>query len=177
MMSAVSLYDLMPAWPKWRVRMFSHILVGDGCWGWAGHHSHDGYARYSFGPKDLDVPVVGRDVYVHVYLYELFVGKVPDGMELDHRCKNRGCTNFEHLEPVIHIENLDRRDLLCKRGHLMSETRLEMKGRSCCGVCYRAMLDRQREQRVARGLKRPWRKPKSSMACKASESGKRGQNG
>lgn len=44
----------------------------------------------------------------HRVAYELWVGPIPEGMELDHRCKVRACINPAHLEPVTHAENMRR---------------------------------------------------------------------
>jgi hypothetical protein len=44
----------------------------------------------------------------HVVMYERHVGLVPDGLELDHLCRNTSCVNPSHLEPVTHAENMRR---------------------------------------------------------------------
>jgi hypothetical protein len=41
--------------------------------------------------------------------YEILVGKVPAGLELDHKCNVKSCWNPQHLEPVTHSVNLLRR--------------------------------------------------------------------
>jgi HNH endonuclease len=41
-------------------------------------------------------------------MYRLLVGPVPEGLELDHLCRNRACVNPAHLEPVSHRENVLR---------------------------------------------------------------------
>ena len=58
----------------------------------------------------------GQTLYGHIVSYELHVGPVPSGLELDHLCRNRGCVNYEHLEPVTHVENIRRSPLLFKHG-------------------------------------------------------------
>ena len=67
-----------------------------GCWLWTGARDKR-YGRF-------------RGRLAHRAVYEEFVGLVPAGLELDHLCRNRLCTNPEHLEPVTHRENVLRGD-------------------------------------------------------------------
>jgi hypothetical protein len=46
---------------------------------------------------------------IHRKHYEQFKGPIPDGLEIDHTCRNTRCVNPEHLEAVTHAENLRRR--------------------------------------------------------------------
>lgn len=71
-----------------------------GCLEWQGARSTNGYGMFW-----LD----GRQGGAHRWSYERLVGPVPDGLELDHLCANRGCVRPDHLEPVTHRENLRRR--------------------------------------------------------------------
>lgn len=71
----------------------------DACWPWRARLSRDGYGRLWDGRYSADA---------HRIAYTLFVGPVPDDMDLDHLCRNRGCVNPAHLEPVTHDENLRR---------------------------------------------------------------------
>jgi hypothetical protein len=50
----------------------------------------------------------GRLCLGHVWFWEELHGPVPDGFELDHLCRNRGCVNPDHLEVVTHEENVWR---------------------------------------------------------------------
>lgn len=70
-----------------------------GCWMWTAGSERLGYGVYS---------VQGRSVRAHVYVWELLVGPVPDGLELDHLCRRRLCCNPDHLEPVTHLVNVQR---------------------------------------------------------------------
>lgn len=70
-----------------------------GCWNWSGATSQ-GYG------------IVGtnRDgtFKAHRVSYERAKGRIPDGFDLDHLCRNRRCINPEHLEPVTNAVNARR---------------------------------------------------------------------
>lgn len=70
-----------------------------GCHVWDGARCDGGYAMMTI-----------RNVAtrVHVVVYEHHHGPVPDGMEIDHQCRNRACINERHLEAVPHKVNVAR---------------------------------------------------------------------
>lgn len=83
-------------------RTMGYISKSDGCWVWLGKPANTGYGQIGFDhPKR-----VTRNA--HRVVYELLVGEVPEGKQLDHTCRNRLCVNPEHLEPVTQRENLLR---------------------------------------------------------------------
>lgn len=66
---------------------------------WLGYRKPNGYGEMG----------IGRKVFLaHRVAYELFVGPIPDGMTLDHKCRERACVNPDHLEPVTNRENILR---------------------------------------------------------------------
>lgn len=67
-----------------------------GCWLWTGGTNSTGYGS---------ITVRNKKYSAHKLAYETIVGKVPDGMDLDHLCRVRSCVNPAHLEPVSRSVN------------------------------------------------------------------------
>jgi hypothetical protein len=74
-------------------------LGPDDCWEWKGARNSSGYGVIHFR---------GKTQGAHRVAYELTQGKIPEGIELDHLCRNRVCCNPVHLEPINHNENMRR---------------------------------------------------------------------
>lgn len=70
------------------------------CWEWTGSKNSGGYGN-------IGIAFYGHNV-AHRYAYELLVRPIPDGLQLDHLCRNRCCVNPDHLEPVTNQENARR---------------------------------------------------------------------
>src|SRR5262245_57481074 len=73
------------------------------CWKYQGFHHRLGYARIYERPT--------RKFWQgHRFTYTCIIGAIPEGLELDHLCRNRWCCNPFHVEPVTHTENVRRGD-------------------------------------------------------------------
>jgi hypothetical protein len=110
------------------------------CVPWEGSLNEDGYGNVSIHYNGECR--AHRCVYVEVF------GPIPEGLELDHGCRNRACVNPEHLEPVLHVENVRRgsraeqqkSETHCKNGHEYTEenTGRRKTGHRYCRTCHRA---------------------------------------
>jgi hypothetical protein len=119
-------------------RFEARVQRSAGCWEWAGGHS-GGYA-------EIPAPFPARrPLLAHRVSYEMFVGPIPAGLELDHLCRNRGCVNPAHLEPVTHQENVERAPNYssnrthCPQGHPYAGKNVwvDKRGKRYCRTCQR----------------------------------------
>lgn len=112
------------------------------CWVFTGALTGRGYGSLYVGKIDGKRRIVAP----HILAFELSIGPVPEGLELDHLCRNRACCNPSHLEPVTRRENVLRgegvaakqaRQTHCKNGHPLSGRNLvpNSRGARQCREC------------------------------------------
>ncbi len=131
-------------------QVFSRVSPepNSGCWLWTGSLNDDGYGQMSLNAKMRKS---------HDVVYRMMKGPVPEGLELDHKCRVRCCVNPDHLEPVTHKENCERGILRernlgrthCKRGHPFDGDNLrhDNKGTRICAECSRMRCRQCRERK------------------------------
>lgn len=122
-----------------------------GCFLWTGALDQRGYGRFN---HDYTY------TRAHRYAFEHERGPIPDGLVIDHLCRNRACVNPAHMRVVTNTENvlapgslslprLQKEKTHCKHGHPFSGDNLRMKrhvnGRQTrvCRACTQAR-DRKR---------------------------------
>lgn len=131
-------------------RFWTKVRRTEDCWHWIAGISTTGYGHFWLN---------GRTVVAHRYAYEVCVGPIPDGLVLDHLCRNRACVRPEHLEPVTQRDNTIRgltqpafnaQKDQCPAGHPYSGDNLRVtNGRRVCRACHRVNAARSRARRAA----------------------------
>lgn len=126
-------------------------VTDDGCWLWPGAHNGQGYGEIRVGY---------RKHYTHRLVYEAHRGAIPDGMVLDHLCRQPRCANPDHLEAVSQAENVRRGTAgwnmrvkeTCPQGHPYDKVVLRDDGSLRQRVCTKcvAAAGKRRDERLRR---------------------------
>lgn len=142
------------------------VVDEDGCWLWTGAVTGASASGYSGGYGHINEGgSTGRMLKVHRLAFEHYVGTIPIGMDVDHRChsehpacpgnrcKHRRCWNPLHLRLLSHADNIrlsaapnmvSAREGRCRRGHFfsventMTSTRANGRPRRQCRTCHAA---------------------------------------
>lgn len=114
---------------KPRISSANYNIIDTGhqtpCWLWTRYLVGDGYAcLYERG--------TGKPLLAHRLYYEHHRGAIPEGLELDHLCRQTACVNPEHLEPVTTAVNQQRGNA----AKLNPEKVLKMRGLREQGLSY-----------------------------------------
>lgn len=117
-----------------RVRANVAVSASTGCHEWTGALDKKGYARVAVGGQ--------RNKMAHRIAYEAVNGPIPDGLSLDHLCRNPRCCNPDHLEPVTLAENNRRAAAArlseithCRHGHEWTQENTAYTGTGGGRIC------------------------------------------
>lgn len=129
--------SLLPIDQQTVIRFLMKVEINNTCWNWCATCGHNGYGQFWFKHANR---------LAHRISYLIFKGEIPDGLTIDHLCKNVKCVNPAHLEAVTIGENLLRgetfqgknaRKTHCPHGHEYTpeNTRVHEGKRYCRKCC------------------------------------------
>jgi hypothetical protein len=118
------------------VRAATRFTVQDGCYVSTYSVASHGYAQVGWNENNLS-----RVTTAHRAAWTLVNGQIPDGMTVDHLCKNRRCVRLEHLRVLSNYENARRTSGtdwelgICKHRHPNDQSYVTPAGRRICRPC------------------------------------------
>jgi len=130
-----------------------YTINNDGCFVWLGAiDRRDGYGRFYDG--------TGRTATAYGFAWQYNHGPVPEGMVLDHICRNRACVNHTHLRLLTNAENVlcgtgvtaaNAQKVECANGHPLIGDNLYVRpnGERDCKACRLAASRRHRTKKRA----------------------------
>jgi hypothetical protein len=136
-------------------RLWSRVIDNEttGCWRWTGSTDPNGYGAIYWQ---------GRTWKVHRVAWTLCRGAIPDGLTVDHLCRNPSCVNPAHFELVPLSVNQARqinnssKKTHCPQGHPYDteNTQFSAQGKRLCLTCRRAQSKaRNRKRREATAMR------------------------
>lgn len=129
-------------------RWARNVRITPTCWLWEGGLYPNGYGRIRSGPA-----VLGEQL-AHRVAYERFVGPIPDGLHICHRCDIKNCVRPDHLFAGTRKDNMqdavqkgrmpgwNAGKTICKHGHPLSgdNVRVTTRGKRRCRACDREWM-------------------------------------
>lgn len=154
-------------------RLAFHSKPGNGgCINWTAGCDEQGYGFIFVG---------GKQRRAHRIAYEEALGPIPDGLVIDHLCRNPSCIAVQHLEAVTVRENTMRgaspyalaaAKTQCLRGHPLSGENLttDHRGHRKCRACANIHTKKHRETHPqVRDFKAEWERRKDAVNAKRRE--------
>jgi hypothetical protein len=128
----------------------THMDPETGCLEWTAHRNRKGYGKFQ-AQRTVSVSA-------HRYIYEMLVGPIPKGLQIDHLCRNRACVNISHMEVVTLRENVrrgtsgqfQRNKTQCPQGHPYEGENLyvDARGARHCRTCRTETMRTLRRQKA-----------------------------
>ena len=148
------------------LRFWPKVDKSEGCWNWTAAGNGTGYGVFWDGKKN---------VLAHRFSYEMHAeSEIPEGLVIDHLCRNRSCIRPDHLEVVTQRVNLLRGETItadqvlrthCPQGHVYDELNtIIRRGKRECRTCANS-----RARAYSRTLYETRRKSKYSYEIRAIE--------
>lgn len=126
---------------KQKERFLAKIeLKRSGCAEWQAALNNMGYAVFGIGyTRSSKGKPMGKTKLGHRLAYELYVCEIPEGLVLDHICRNTKCVNPNHLRAVTQSVNiLNAAKSRCPHGHeFTEENTARYRGYRSCKECNR----------------------------------------
>lgn len=98
--------------PYQKFRLYAILDENTQCWEWGGKVTKQGYGIMKINKKY---------VTMHRYSYQTYIGEIPKGMLICHRCDNPKCVNPFHLFLGTHADNAQDRVLKNRSNHPVGE--------------------------------------------------------
>lgn len=134
----------------------SFTKVGD-CLVWCKNKDKDGYGIFYYIKKNRKA---------HRFAAYLSSGAIPEGMVVDHICKNRACVNDKHLRIVTKSQNtlensnsvgaINKQKTHCVKGHLLDKKYGIKKVQRYCSIC---------EREKSKRLHKKWLQEANTVKC------------
>lgn len=84
------------------VRFWAKVDKTETCWNWTAFKDPNGYGRFTIAAGDA--------CPAHRFAFRISTGDIPEGMFIDHICRNKGCVRPEHLRIVTPAQNTEHQD-------------------------------------------------------------------
>ena len=131
-----------------RVERLSVPEPNSGCWIWIGGTTG---GDFEYGKMTITTDGQRRGEVASRVSFRAYVGPIPDGFQVDHKCETALCVNPRHLQLLIPRDNLIKRawhkqrveNRLCLRGHELDRVN-EKSGKRYCSTCCRERTRRFR---------------------------------